>query len=323
MVSSLRRAVAEGRDRLATPLSSPPAAARLTGSGLRRGYDRRRRYYLFVVPAMVAMVGVILFPWLFTLYMSVHDWRVGSERAFVGLENYINLARDKRFLSAIVRTFYYTVLAVGFPLVLGVMAAVLFHQEFRFRSFFRALFIMPMMATPVAIALVWSMMFHPQLGVLNYLLTQVGLPPSLWVYSPDTVLASLALVETWQWTPLVMLIVVGGLAALPTDPYESALIDGANWWQVLRDITLPLIMPFIMVAAVLRVIDALKSFDTIFAITQGGPGTASETINIYLYLQAFSFYRIGHASAVVVVFFGIIVITSLVMLYLRQKTLWA
>jgi multiple sugar transport system permease protein len=190
------------------------------------------------------------------------------------------------------------------------------------RGVLRAIFIMPMMATPVAIALVWTMMFHPQLGVLNYLLTSVGLPPSLWVYSPTTVIPALVLVEVWHWTPLVMLIVLGGLASLPTEPYESALIDGASAWQMFRHITLPLVMPFIMVAVIIRAIDALKTFDTIFVITQGGPGTASETINIFLYLQAFAFYDIGYASAVVVVFFVIIVVFSLILLWARQRTLW-
>jgi len=135
------------------------------------------------------------------------------------------------------------------------------------------------------------------------------------------VIPSLVLVEVWHWTPLVMLIVLGGLASLPTEPYESALIDGASQWQMFRHITWPLVLPFVMVALVIRTIDALKTFDTIFVITQGGPGTASETINIYLYLQAFAFYNMGHASAVVVVFFGIIVALSLLLLWVRQRTL--
>ena len=117
---------------------------------------------------------------------------------------------------------------------------------------------------------------------------------------------SLVLVEVWHWTPLVMLIVLGGLAALPTEPYESALIDGATEWQLFRHITWPLVLPFSWSPSVIRTIDALKAFDTIYVITQGGPGTASETINLYLYLQAFAFYNIGYASAVVVVFFVII-----------------
>src|SRR5205823_9125331 len=140
---------------------------------------------------------------------------------------------------------------------------------------------LPMMATPVAVALVWTMMFHPQLGVLNYLLSLVGIPPQLWVFDPGTVIPSLVLVETWQWTPLVMLIVLGGLAALPTEPYEAAQLDGASEWQLFRYITLPLLAPFLVVAAVIRTIDAIKAFDTIYVISQGGPGTASETINLY------------------------------------------
>lgn len=292
---------------------------RPTGSS----YRRRDKYLRFVVPAVVVIVAVIIFPWVFTVFMSLHDWQAASPRRWVGLDNYANLLGDERFRAAIGRTFVYTALAVVLPTLIGIAAAVVFHQEFPFRGVLRSIYILPMVATPVAIALVWTMMFHPQLGVLNYLLTRVGLPPSLWVYSPRTVIPSLVLVETWQWTPLVMLIVLGGLATLPSEPLESAVVDGASGWQVFRDITLPLIVPFIMVAVVLRTIDALKAFDTIFTITQGGPGTASETINIYLYLQAFSFFRIGHASAVVMVFFVIIVACSLTLLALRQRLRWA
>jgi multiple sugar transport system permease protein len=282
----------------------------------------RWQYMLFALPALIVVFAVIVFPWTFTVYMSLHEWNVVGSRTFTGIANYAQLVNDERFLESIWHTFYFTVLAVVLPVVLGVFAAVLFHREFPMRGVLRAIFIMPMMATPVAIALVWTMMFHPQLGVLNYLLTSVGLPASLWVYSPATVIPALVLVEVWHWTPLVMLIVLGGLASLPTEPYESALIDGASEWQMFRHITLPLVLPFIMVAVIIRTIDALKTFDTIFVITQGGPGTASETINIFLYLQAFAFYNIGYASAVVVVFFVIIVALSLLLLWARQRTLW-
>jgi multiple sugar transport system permease protein len=178
------------------------------------------------------------------------------------------------------------------------------------------------MATPVAIALVWTMMFHPQLGVLNYLLSLIGLPPQLWIFHPATVIPSLVLVETWQWTPLVMLIVLGGLAAIPAEPYESAQIDGATGWQVFRFITLPLIMPFLFIAAMVRTIDAVKSFDIIFAMTQGGPGTASETINLYLYSVAFIYYDVGYASAMACVFFLLIIALTAGLLYVRQRTQW-
>ena len=284
--------------------------------------SHERKLLWFIAPAVILIGAVIVFPWAFTLWMSLFEWRIGSKASFVGLDNYLALATNKRFIESIGHTFYFTLLAVVLPLVFGTMAALVFHRKFPLRGFLRGTFILPMMATPVAVALVWTMMFHPQQGVLNYLLSLVGLPPSLWVYSPRFVIPSLVLVEIWHWTPLVMLIVLGGLASLPVEPLESALIDGATGWQTFRFITLPLLVPFLTVAAVIRTIDALKAFDTIFVISQGGPGTASETINIYLYLQAFSFYNIGSASAVVVVFFVIVVALSLTLLMLRERAKW-
>ncbi len=296
--------------------TAPQAAPRSSG----RNYARS--YWPFVVPAGLVVAAVIVFPWIFTLYMSVHEWKVGADTVFVGFENYLRLLSDDRFGWSVVRTLYFTVLAVVFPVALGIAAAVCFHRNFPGRGLARTIFILPMMATPVAIALVWTMMFHPQLGVLNYLLTSVGLPPSQWSYSPNTVIPTIVLVETWQWTPLVMLIVLGGLASLPTDPYEAARLDGASAWQMFTHITLPLVWPHIMVALVIRTIDALKAFDLIFVISNGGPGTASETMNIFLYLQAFSFYNMGYASAVTVVFFIIILLISLVLFTARRQERW-
>ena len=283
---------------------------------------RRRSYYYFIVPALVVTGAVIIFPWLYTIWMSAFEWTIGSTAHYVGFGNYEKLFANQRFHEAVLHTFYFTVLAVIAPLLLGTWAAMIFHREFPFRGVLRGIFIMPMMATPVAVALVWTMMFHPQQGVLNYLLSLVGISPQLWVYSPTLVIPSLVLVEVWHWTPLVMLIVLGGLASLPTEPYESARLDGASEWQLFRFVTLPLVAPFIAVAAVIRTIDALKTFDTIYVITGGGPGTASETINLYLYLQAFAFYNIGTASAVVVVFFVIVLALALVLLHVREKTKW-
>ena len=279
-------------------------------------------YWPFVIPALIVVLAVIVFPWVFTIWMSFQEWKVGAPTTFVGLSNYLRLPADPRFVEAVGHTLSYTALSVLLPLVLGTFAAVVFHARFPGRGLLRALFIMPMMATPVAIALVWTMMFHPQLGILNYLLSLAGLPPQLWVFHPGTVIPSLVLVETWQWTPLVMLIVLGGIASLPTEPYESAQIDGASTWQMFRYITLPLIMPFLFIAAMIRAIDAVKSFDIIFAITQGGPGSASETINLYLYSVAFVYYDLGYASAIAVVFFALIVALTALLLVLRRRAQW-
>jgi multiple sugar transport system permease protein len=278
-----------------------------------------RIYWPFVAPAGLVVAAVIVLPWAFTLVMSVHEWKVGSDPLFVGLANYVRLFTDDRFGWAVLRTLYFTAGAVLFPMLLGVFAAVVFAREFPLRGLARTVFILPMMATPVAVGLVWTMMFHPQLGVLNYLLTSAGLPPSSWSYDAGTVIPTLVLVETWQWTPLVMLIVLGGLASLPQEPYEAAKLDGASAWQMFRHISLPLVWPHIMVALVIRTIDALKAFDTIFVISNGGPGTASETINIFLYQTAFAYYDMGYASAMTVVFFALILLVSLVLFTGRRR----
>jgi multiple sugar transport system permease protein len=301
---------------------STTAATTLLRPGAARGHAYARRYWAFAAPAAAIVFVVILFPWIFTLFMSMHDWKVTGETPFVGFANYAKMLADERFQWAIVRTIWFTAATVIAPVLLGVWAAVCFASQFKWRGLARTLFVLPMMATPVAIALVWTMMFHPQLGVLNYLLTSVGLPPSSWVYDSSTVIPTLVMVETWQWTPLVMLIVLGGIASLPQEPYEAAILDGASAWQMFRHITLPLAWPFIMVAAVIRLIDALKTFDTIYVITLGGPGTSSETINILLYQTAFAYYDLGYGSAIVVVFFLLILLISLLLPRVRQREAW-
>jgi len=290
---------------------------------VRRGLGRHV-YTLMILPAAVTILLIIAFPLAYTLWMAVHEYSMGASGAppFVGLANYRHLLSNERFLEAIPRTFVFTLIGVLGPTILGTAAALVFAREFPGRGVLRTIFSLPMMATPVSIALIWQMMFHPQLGILNYLLSLVGIGPQPWIFSRMSVLPSLALVETWQWTPFVMLIVLGGLAALPTEPYEAARIDGASRWQVLRYVALPLVWPYIMVAVILRAIDALKTFDIIYVMTQGGPGTASETLNIFLYLQAFAFYNIGLTSAVVVVYFLILMAMSMGLLITRQKTSW-
>ncbi|MDX8518600.1 carbohydrate ABC transporter permease [Mesorhizobium dulcispinae] len=280
-------------------------------------------YWPFVIPALVVVGAVIIFPWAFTLWMSVNSWTLGQSRSFAGMENYLRLASDPRFWESLWHTLTYTFLSVAAPMFFGTVAALIFDARFPLRGLLRGLFVMPMMATPVAVALVWTMMFHPQLGVLNYLLSLAGIPAQEWIFNANTVIPSLVAVETWQWTPLVMLIVLGGLASVPREPFESAEIDGANAWQQFRYLTLPMIAPFLMIAVIIRTIDALKSFDIIYAMTQGGPGTASETINIYLYNTAFSYYDMGYGSAMAVVFFIVIVALSFILLMLRQRAQWA
>ena len=272
----------------------------------------------FILPAVVVITCVIVFPWMFTLWMSLFDWKIGSKATFAGLGNYADLLTNARFLESIAHTLIFTTLAVVAPLVLGTAAALVFNQQFAWRGFWRGAFVLPMMATPVAIALVWVMMFHPQQGVLNYLLSLVGIGPSEWVYSPKLAILCLVMVDVWQWTPLVMLIVLGGLTSLPPEPFEAASIDGASAWQTFRYLTLPMLRPYIVVAALFRGIDAIKTFDTIYVITKGGPAFASETLNLYIYSNAFEYLHIGYSSAMLVVFFALVLGLSLLLIRVRR-----
>ena len=306
----------------ARPLSHDRAPAAASNRGLGDWLERHARYVM-PMPAVVGVLGMLAFPLAYTLYMSVQDWTISSTTAptFVGLNNYVALfTSDARFLNSIKITFYYTLLGVTIQGFLGVTMALLFNRQFWGRGLFRTLAILPMVATPVAIALIFVMMYHPTLGVLNYFVTSLGLSPWTWTYASSTVIPALVLVDTWQWTPLIMLICLAGLASLPQEPYEAAMIDGASKAQMLWFITLPLLRPTIVTAVLFRMIDSLKSFDVIFVMTQGGPGGASDTINLYLFNTAFSYFRMGQASSMVVVFFAIILGMAILAARIRRST---
>lgn len=264
---------------------------------------------------------MLVFPLAYTGYLSLFEWfAAGPPPRFVGLQNYIDLASDERFLKALARTLVFTALAVTIEVGLGIALALMFARPFLGRGFARTIFLLPMVATPVAISLVWLLMYDPATGVLNYLLKLVGLPGSLWVNDSLLALPALVLVDVWQWTPIVMLMVLGGLTALPTDPFEAARIDGASDWQVFKYLTLPMLRPYIVVAALFRGIDALKTFDSIYVITRGGPNFASETLNLYIYASAFDYLHFGSSSAMLVVFFLIVLAFSGMLIAFRRKS---
>ena len=284
-------------------------------------FVHRHARYIFPAPAFIVVGLIVVYPVFYTGWMSLQEWFASSltPPTFIGTANYQKiLVADPRFREAFFRTLYFTLLAVTVETVLGVAMALLFNREFWGRGLVRTLSILPMMATPTAISLVFVMMYHPTLGVLNYLLTVVGLPAWTWTYSSRTALYAIALVDVWQWTPLIMLIALAGLAALPKEPYESALIDGASQWQCFWHITIPLLRPTLVVAVLFRAIDALKTFDIIFVMTQGGPSNASETINILLFNQAFSYFSMGYASSMAVALFAIIMGVCLILMKVRR-----
>ncbi len=264
-----------------------------------RFFDRNATW-LFPLPAVIAIVILIVGPVLANAYISVHDWFIGGTPKYIGLGNFVRALNDYRFWSGLKNTFYFTLVAVPLELVLGLGIAVLFNRDFRGKGLVRTVILLPMVATPVAIALIWALMFNPSLGVLNYFLETLGLPRSLWVASAQLAIPSLTLVDIWEWTPMVALILLAALQGVPTELYEAAIIDGAGPVQAFRFITLPSIRSAAVIALILRSIDALKTFDIIYVITQGGPGTASETLNVFAFKTGFEFFRAGYAASLLI-----------------------
>lgn len=275
---------------------------------------------VFVTPAVAFVVLMMAFPVAYTVYLAFHDWFGGAAVGprFVGLENFERLINDGRFWASLGRTFLFTAVAITGQTVLGVAIAVFLHREFVARGFVRSLMLMPMIATPVAIALIFRLMFQPQLGILNDILNSVGLPGLAWVSSGRSALWALAAVDIWEWTPLIALITLAGLSALPEDPLEAASVDGASPWQRFWYVTLPMVRPVVIVAVVFRLIEALKTFDIILVITQGGPGFSTETLNLYIYNTSFQYMRLGYSSAMLIAYFLVVLGSASLLLRFRR-----
>lgn len=277
--------------------------------------------WIFPLPAVLFILLMMAFPVVFTLGVSLTNWSMvaGGVSRFVGLENYTNMLKDERFWNAFANTLYFTALTMIAETVLGVAIAVILDRNFIGKGLVKTIFLLPMVTTPVAIGLAWTLFYEPTIGLANYALKLFGLPLSKWIAAEGSVIPSIAIVDIWQWTPMIVLIVLAGLAGLPRDPFESAIVDGAKSRQIFFRITLPLLTPTILVAVVLRSIEAFKTFDIIYSMTGGGPGYSSETLNILAYKQGFGYYKFGVASSTLFALFFIVLTSSLIVLLIRKK----
>jgi multiple sugar transport system permease protein len=276
---------------------------------------------VFNIPTVLLLGGLVAFPVLLVLYTSMTDWFLytPAERQFVGFRNYIEVWQDERWLNAIWHTFYLAGGSVILQLVIGLAIALLFNRQLRGRTFYHSVFMLPMIAMSTAISLVWIIMFNNSYGVLNFWLTQLGLDPVEWLSAPEAVIPSLILVQVWHWTPFMTLLLLAGLQSLPAEPFEAARIDGASPWQMLVHVTLPLLKGHIIVALILRSIFALKEFDTILTMTEGGPNWASETMNMHIYFNAFDYGYTALAAAQGVLFFAFLLVIQLALVRLRER----
>ena len=278
--------------------------------------------WIMTLPVILFILIMIAYPLFYTFRLSFHSWSLSSVTAmkWVGLKNYIDVLTDERFLDSCWRTFAYAAITLVFQTVIGLGLALFINREFRLKGPTRTMFLLPLMATPVAVAMVWKLMYDYDLGVINYAMDLLGISKVAFLGESKTAFWALILVDVWQHTPIVMLMCLGGLSAIPTDCLEAAAIDGASRQQILSKITMPLLSPTILTAMMLRLIDLLKVFDHIYNMTHGGPGNSTTTINIIAYQQAFENFRFGKASATITIFFVILVVAMALFNYVRSKT---
>ncbi|UCR88642.1 carbohydrate ABC transporter permease [Mycetocola spongiae] len=288
------------------------------------GFANRHRALVLAGPAVAFIIAMVAFPLVYTLYLSMTD-ASGSVRAdvnFNGFDNFAELLGDTdRFWPAVWRTVFFTGGAVIVELSLGMAIALLLRRSFRGERWVRVAVLLPLVATPVAVGMMWLLIFEPTIGAANELLRFLGIPPQGWISSRTQALPTLMFVDIWQWTPMVVIILLAGLTSLPEEPDEAARVDGASSLQRFWYVTLPLLAPTMVTAVLLRSIDALKTFDILYATKGKGGGSfhEAETLNVLAYSYSFDYNDYGLSSAVLVLFFLMIVGLCGLLIWTRRK----
>ncbi len=276
--------------------------------------------YRLLTPLLLTLLVVLIYPLTFSLWVSFHNYELTDldNIRFIGLGNYLELGNTPPFWNALKNTLIFVFGAVTLETLFGFGLALLLHRSRRFGNFFRAILLTPMFITPIAVGLMFRFLLNLQLGVLPYLLNKVGV--SIDWFSPQLALFSIILIDVWQWTPFMFLLMLAGLESLPGSLFEAARVDGASAWVILRRITLPLMKPVILVALIIRMLDAFKVFEYVFAITRGGPGRSTETIMYYIYKVGFRFFRMGEAASMAYILILItLVLVSILYRVMKQN----
>ena len=283
----------------------------LVGKSIR---DRQvRTAYLLILPTILYFLVTFTYPAIQAFWLSMHKWTMVGDPKFVGLSQYVNILGDKLFWTSMKNTAMLTLLSVPATIVLAILAAVLFHSASKmpFRNVFRSIYFLPVITSSVAVAFVWSWIYQPDIGLLNTLLEGVGIPGQRWLSSPQQVLPSLGVMNIWMRLGFDMIIFWAGLQGIPSVYYDAAKVDGAGPFEQFYYITLPLLNPQIVLVAIIEIINSLKLFDLVFIATSGGPVNSSRVAVLHIYDLAFSWNKMGEASAVAVVLFVVILVVTI------------
>ena len=281
-----------------------------TGKAVRQKRSSRRGQssdllvrWSFMFPAVLLLVTMLAYPIFYTIDISFSRFDIASFSAgeWVGWENYLEVIDDYRFWGSLKVTMIYLAFALPLQVVLGFGVAYLINAEWSGRGVIRALFIIPMVVAPVVAGGMWRMILDPLWGIMNHWLGFIGIGPLDWFGNPTLAMAAVIIIDTWRWTPFIVLIATAALLALPKDVFEAAKIDGANWWSTLWSVAVPLLVPVIAATFVIRWLGAVKMFDIVLAATYGGPGKATNVINLFIYEEAFRSLRFAESAAMAVI----------------------
>jgi multiple sugar transport system permease protein len=280
--------------------------------------QRTRFFWILLSPALAVLAVVTIAPFLFLFSTSLTPLNLARPATWwdfsAPLANFVELLDDHRFLGSLGVQLRLSVFTVAFQLLLGLAAALLLNSRLRFLEAMRALFIIPMVLPPIVVAIIWKVLFTPDISVLNWVLGLLGLPQPAWLAHPRLALPAIIIADIWEWFPFTLLMLLAALQMIPAEPLEAARIDGAGAWQVFRHVVLPLLRPAIVVTVLFRLIESVKAFPLIFVMTGGGPGTVTEATNYYAFLQGFNYSLIGYSAAIsVVVLASVLAISYLIL----------
>ena len=281
---------------------------------------RKRTGFLLILPLLILFLGLTIYPLIYMIYMSFHQYSLASweEPRFIGWENYREILRDRTASSSVSFTLFLLFTAVPLEILLGIGIAFLIRDVWGERAL-RSSLIIPMTIPPVVAGIAWKMLYNYEFGPINYFLSLIGLPKVSWLGSQFFARLGVLLIDVWQWTPFIFLVIYAGLQSIPRDVVEASLVDGASGWSAMRYIELPLLRPLIWVTLIIRVIDVLKLFDIVYMVTFGGPGSATHSYSFYIYKVGISFgWDVGYASALSVILLLVVtVLTNLLIRFLR------
>ena len=299
------------------PSQGVPSHGGVIGRFQRYLEQRGKFGWALIVPALLVLVPVVIGPTIFVVVMAFMRYSPGEAMQFVGLRNFIRAFTTDRFWHGLYVTAWFVFFSIGVQLLIGFIAALSLQRVgARLRQFAMAFMLIPMMIAPTVVGVLWKMIFKARYGALNYLREQVGITGPDWLANSTAALAGLLIADIWQWTPFITILLFAGLQSLPREIYEAAYVDGSRSWQVFKNMTLPLMKPFIFLAVFLRMIDAWKMFDLVMGVTRGGPGDFTESIAFYTYKIGFTYFEQGYAAALS--FIQLIVIIILGKLLLGQ-----